>query len=317
MPNFTSRYNLQKDLTTENYDVEVVNANLDKIAQNLGAIICTSLTRPSSPVEGMIIFETDSRKTYVYQGGSWWQERAGIYSGPTASRPTVGLYEGYPYYNTERDWLEIYDGAAWRISGTAICTSVADRNSVITSPVSGQLVVTTDNDTLWQYDGATAAWVCMAAKGVIARGNRTSASSGVSSDLTDIGVIRVSSVRLLPGRLYKIWTSPLALDSSSTNDEIRARIRFTTNNTNATTSSTILPGSTVNTRQTDANIPDQRVIQVPYSTGVEVIASFLLCVQRIAGAGTITIANNASEGYATDLVIEDVGTDPGDTGVDI
>jgi hypothetical protein len=33
--------------------------------------VCTSTTRPASPFEGMVIYETDTNKTYVYNGSSW------------------------------------------------------------------------------------------------------------------------------------------------------------------------------------------------------------------------------------------------------
>lgn len=36
-----------------------------------GATLCTSSTRPSNPTPGLIIFETDTLRTYVWYGGSW------------------------------------------------------------------------------------------------------------------------------------------------------------------------------------------------------------------------------------------------------
>jgi len=33
--------------------------------------VCTSTTRPASPYEGMVIYETDTNKTYVYNGSAW------------------------------------------------------------------------------------------------------------------------------------------------------------------------------------------------------------------------------------------------------
>ena len=34
-------------------------------------IVCTSSTRPASPVEGMVIFETDTNKLTAYDGSGW------------------------------------------------------------------------------------------------------------------------------------------------------------------------------------------------------------------------------------------------------
>lgn len=72
----------------------------------------------------------------------------------------ISPYEGMPIYRTDRDWVEIYDGGAWRAQGVAVCTSTADRDSAITSPYSGQHSQTTNSgDILWQYDGGTSSWV--------------------------------------------------------------------------------------------------------------------------------------------------------------
>lgn len=49
---------------------------------------CTSGTRPSSPQEGMIIFETDTDRVYIYSGSTWVQ--LGGIGAWTAYTPTVG-----------------------------------------------------------------------------------------------------------------------------------------------------------------------------------------------------------------------------------
>jgi hypothetical protein len=33
--------------------------------------VCTSTTRPASPFEGQMIYETDTDKTFVYNGSTW------------------------------------------------------------------------------------------------------------------------------------------------------------------------------------------------------------------------------------------------------
>jgi hypothetical protein len=46
---------------------------------NLGDdyIICTSLTRPSDPYEGLMIFETDTDRVYVHLGIGGWKYVSG------------------------------------------------------------------------------------------------------------------------------------------------------------------------------------------------------------------------------------------------
>jgi hypothetical protein len=36
-----------------------------------GSLICTSTTRPPYPTKGMVIYETDTQRTYTYDGNSW------------------------------------------------------------------------------------------------------------------------------------------------------------------------------------------------------------------------------------------------------
>lgn len=44
--------------------------------------VCTSTTRPSAPYEGMMIYETDTDKTLVYNGSSWLSPNSTSSNGP-------------------------------------------------------------------------------------------------------------------------------------------------------------------------------------------------------------------------------------------
>lgn len=46
-------------------------------SQGLKPGVCTSTTRPSAPYEGMMIYETDTDLTYVWNGSSWQQVSGG------------------------------------------------------------------------------------------------------------------------------------------------------------------------------------------------------------------------------------------------
>jgi len=63
----TSKLALNKPDTTDLVDIAVLNQNADKLDTAAGAFICTSSTRPSSPWNGQIIFETDSLNVLVYR----------------------------------------------------------------------------------------------------------------------------------------------------------------------------------------------------------------------------------------------------------
>lgn len=69
---FTVRIGARKADPTDNVDVNAhVNANSDLWDLNLGFRICTSVTRPASPWQGMMIYETDTLKTYFYDGTAY------------------------------------------------------------------------------------------------------------------------------------------------------------------------------------------------------------------------------------------------------
>lgn len=54
-------------------DIDVLNANFDKIDAVMGLQVVTSVTRPASPFDGQPIFETDTKRIRVYrQSGATW-----------------------------------------------------------------------------------------------------------------------------------------------------------------------------------------------------------------------------------------------------
>lgn len=68
MATSTSRLGLTKPVTSENYDVAIVNGNSDKVDAAAGFAPVTSATRPAAPFNGQAIRETDTGKTYVHNG---------------------------------------------------------------------------------------------------------------------------------------------------------------------------------------------------------------------------------------------------------
>lgn len=68
-----------------------------------------------------------------------------------AERALLTPFDGFAIYRRDRDWVEVYDGAAWRVQGMAVCTSVADRTSAVTSPYNGQKSFTTDQGIEWVF----------------------------------------------------------------------------------------------------------------------------------------------------------------------
>ena len=81
----TARLLLQKPnsdpVLGDDVDIDILNANADKIDAVISATPCTFATRPASPFQGQIILETDTGKMYVRLGSSWIQVFAASASG--------------------------------------------------------------------------------------------------------------------------------------------------------------------------------------------------------------------------------------------
>lgn len=104
MPTTTPRLGLTKPLTTEAYDVNVPNGNMDLLdAAPANLTVCTSTTRPSTPDDGDGIFETDSGPNVLWrQGGSWKAGMGKFFVCTSGTRPGSTLtYGGFPIYETD------------------------------------------------------------------------------------------------------------------------------------------------------------------------------------------------------------------------
>lgn len=72
MATFTSRLLLRKPAGGDNVNVVTdLNDNFDKIDANVGHFVCTSATRPGTPFQGQLIFETDTTRRYMWTGTKW------------------------------------------------------------------------------------------------------------------------------------------------------------------------------------------------------------------------------------------------------
>lgn len=147
------------------------------------------------------------------------------------------------------------------------------------------------------------------AQGVIARARRLTSSAGATT--TELGVLRIDGIVARANRMLVIETSALILFSTVAADHCAARIRVSTAGV-ATTASTPLgtaigySGTTFSTA-----IP---IIVPYYPGGTDQTISVILTVARNNGTGTSSLLINAAS-PTIDLMVLDLGTDPGDTGV--
>jgi hypothetical protein len=147
---------------------------------------------------------------------------------------------------------------------------------------------------------------------IVARGRRSTATGNITT--TETGVIRLDNVPVFDSRAYMIASANLNVDASVANDigELRYRVtQQTTPGTSATTSSTQMGRwrSTIDDA-TNSNVLPFVAFYYPSADGY---LSVLLSAFRAAGSGNIVVfANNVEP---IDLVVVDLGPDPGDTGV--
>jgi hypothetical protein len=76
-------------------------------------IICTSATRPGTPVEGQFIYETDTDRVYSWNGIEWVQRGLGVRICTSGTRPTTGITEGVQIYETDTDRFLMWTGTTW------------------------------------------------------------------------------------------------------------------------------------------------------------------------------------------------------------
>ena len=295
------------DADSENYDVDVVNANSLLVDANVGVVICTSVTRPSTPYSGQSIYETDTGKFGLWRSdlAQWIVPRATPYASTVA--PTLGLYEGFLYYRTDRDWYEVWDGAFWRVVGVGIVANFGELATYIPNPRSGQVAITTDFDVMWQYDGATSTWIALGPR--LMKRHRRSTTSANSTNNTAVAVARLDGVLGRAGRALTVRTGALHPTSTVTTDTMRLEIRFSTSGV-ATTASAVLPGA-----QIYENWGNTGYIEGTVVPGADSTYSFLLCHAREIGSGTATVYADGTR--LTEIKVYDEGLDPGSSGTNL
>lgn len=160
-------------------------------------------------------------------------------------------------------------------------------------------------DTLNNMSNADTALV---AKGVIARGRRTTSTGTFTT--TETGVLRLDDIPVYADRVYAVTTSCINMDTSVSNDIAQCALRYSTSGA-ATTSSTII----ITMRQTIDDATTSNIVPMNgfyYSAADDTLSVLLSCV-RSAGTGNIIVFSSTNQ--PTDLVVTDLGPAPADTGV--
>lgn len=145
--------------------------------------------------------------------------------------------------------------------------------------------------------------------GCIARGRRTTATGNVTT--TETGVLRIDSVPLIGGNVYKIAVSDINMDTSVANDVGTVRFRIDTTGAAATITSTQVQ----QWRNTIDSAADSNVLpaQFFYHPASNETLSVLMSLIRASGTGNIIVFCSSVD--ILDMEVIDLGVAPADTGV--
>lgn len=154
--------------------------------------------------------------------------------------------------------------------------------------------------------------------GTVIKRARRDTNSSPSTSATLVPVLRLDGVALTAGRLYGIQTSQLALDANAANDVMRAEIRYDTTGSAATIASARLPGSMAQALQANTSQSEDVTINTTYAPASNQTVSFLLCLSHPVATGATNATILADGDFNTiQILVIDLGLDPGDTGVDL
>lgn len=240
MTTLTTRIGLAKEADSQNYSVETVNANSDKVDAAVGFLEATSSTRPSSPYNGQAIRESDTGSLFVSNGsvpasGSWlpiWGANGPVVVGavgvnaPLRGQTTSTLVnnrfiDARKFGETYPGWQVDFDGRQqWGPGGATVPDTWLYRSAAATLRTGGALIV----------DGALT--VVGSVSGSIARGivggRQITGTNNLGSALTTTETMPTNmhsgSISLPASRRFQIHARFKSV-GSVTDDIFLARIR--------------------------------------------------------------------------------------------
>lgn len=134
-----------------------IGNNLTTIDGLMGAVDCTSLTRPSNTYKGQIIYEHDTGR-YVQNTGSkasptWTYMSSQAIVANSSALPTGGLTAGELVYLSDLGAVAYYSGSAFHYCTLIVCTSSTRPTG--SALQTGTLIYETDTSTLLVYTGSS------------------------------------------------------------------------------------------------------------------------------------------------------------------
>ena len=163
-------------------------------------------------------------------------------------------------------------------------------------------------------DVLTAAGLNNATRKCIARARRVTDSSATTST-TEVSVVRLANIPIIGGKLYRV-TYTCNGDVATNADSLRAVLRYTTDRSTPSTSSTILPGSGREVEITDAAIFEALCAETDYTPAADEWLSLLLTIRHNQGTSSSVLKGDTSV-FMTQIYVDDMGDDPGNTGTNL
>jgi hypothetical protein len=219
-----------------------------------------------------------------------------------AERALLTAYDGMAIYRRDRDWVEIYDGAAWRVQGVAICSTTTDRDSAVTNPHTGLLAWITGIERMTVYNGS--AWVTKHWHTTVRRVQRSDGATLATSTSTTPQVVHtVALTGLKVSTTYNVFARCTAF-SNAANDKLRLTLYKTS------TAGTLLDTSTEETQVTASGDVHGLWFSYDYTTGgAETAVTFVVAGYRAAGSGTVTFRASTDQPYQFRVTEVDDGLD--------
>lgn len=147
---------------------------------------------------------------------------------------------------------------------------------------------------------------------IVGRGRRTTATAPFTT--TETPVLRIDNIPVFDRRAYHIFTSNFNTDVSVANDVMDTRIRGVQAATPGTVATTASP-MICHRRDTIDSAGDSNILPISgmYYPTADGYLSILMTSFRQSGTGNCIVFCSLSD--ILDMVVMDVGDDPGDTGV--
>jgi hypothetical protein len=211
-----------------------------------------------------------------------------------AERNAIVAYRGMPIWRSDRAWIEVHDGVAWRVQGTAIASSLTDLSTAVSNPVAGQVGTATDTGFDYRYNGS--AW--QTKPGTVVSGQYRNDNSASTAGTAESVVVTATATTLDANSLYSVTFFCRTASPSSAGTTCKYTIRANS------TAGAILSAGAATTESPTLSSPNLVIITAKYPTGsVTELTGFVGTIARGAtGAGNF-VAN-----AGTEITVTKIGT---------